>query len=192
MPDKEIGTPEEKKLRQIREDFAYCRSYWRENYDESAKDMDCMAGIPPKEFSDDRSGRPCIWPDEISQYIKQANNNLRQNKRSIKLSPRSENATDKDAEHRQAYIRGIEYASKAQSIYTTAFESAAQCGFGYWRINCRITGPNGEQEPRLVRIPNWSTVYPDPDAKEADFSDQMRCFVLDSMREKVFARRYPK
>src|SRR5690242_1432751 len=152
MPDEKTrDNPTDKLLKRVREDFAYCRSYWRENYEEAAKDMDCMAGIPPKEFSDDRSGRPCIWPDETSQYIKQANNNLRQNKRSIKVSPRSEDATDKDAEHRQAYIYGIEYASKAQSIYSTGHESATECGFGFWRVTVKITGSNGEQEPRLKR-----------------------------------------
>lgn len=194
MPDneaaKDTGSPEEKLLRQVREDFAYCRSYWRENYDEAAKDMDCMAGIPPKEFSDDRSGRPCIWPDETSQYIKQANNNLRQNKRGIRVSARSEDATDKDAEHRQAYIRGIEYASKAQSVYSTVFESCTECGFGFARIKLVVTGPKGEQEPRICRIPNWATVYPDPDAIEADFSDSNIYFVLDRMRESVFQRKF--
>ena len=106
----ESGKPtsdaDEELLRKIREDFRYCKSYWRENYDEAEKDMQCMAGIPPKEFADDRKNRPIIWPDETSQYVKQANNNLRQNKRSIKISPRSDGATDQDAEHRQAYIRG--------------------------------------------------------------------------------------
>lgn len=192
MPDKDSGTKQEQHLQKIREDFTYCRSYWRENYDEAAKDMDCMAGIPPKEFSDDRGGRPCIWPDETSQYIKQANNNLRQNKRSIRISPRSADATDKDAEHRQAYMRGIEYASKAQSIYSTGFESCTECGFGFWRVSLRVTGPKGEQEPRIVRIPNWATVYVDPDAMEADFSDMNICFVLDRMRLDTFKRRYPK
>jgi hypothetical protein len=196
MPDKqaakEAGSKQEQKLRHIRDEFAYYRSYWRENYDEAAKDMDCMAGIPPKEFSDDRSGRPCIWPDETSQYIKQANNNLRQSKRSIKVSPRSEDATDKDAEHRQAYIYGIEYASKASSIYSTGHESATECGFGFWRIITKITGPKGEQEPRLKRIPNWATVYMDPDAMEADFSDMNGCFVLDRFRESIFKRKFPK
>lgn len=186
MPDNE------ERLKKIREDFAYCRAYWRENYDEASKDMDCMAGIPPRDFSDDRSGRPCIWPDETSQYIKQANNNLRQNKRSIRISPRSADATDKDAEHRQAYMRGIEYASKAQSIYSTGFESCTECGFGFWRVSLRVTGPKGEQEPRIVRIPNWATVYMDPDAMEADFSDMSICFVLDHMRMETFKRRYPK
>lgn len=183
---------DEELLKQIRDDFTYVREYWRENYAEAEKDMDCMACIPPAEFTADRDGRACIWPDEVSQYVKQSNNNLRQNKRSVKISPRSEDATDKDAEHRQAYMRGIEYASKAQSIYSTAFESCVECAFGYWRINCRVTGPNGEQEPRLVRIPNQFTVYPDPDAKERDFSDSDLYFVLDTMRQTVFARKYDK
>ncbi len=192
MPENDSASKEEQKLRHIREEFAYYRSYWRDNYDEAAKDMDCMAGIPPKEFSDDRAGRPCIWPDETSQYIKQANNNLRQNKRSIKVSPRSEDARDEDAEHRQAYMYGIEYASKAQSIYSTGHESATECGFGFWRVALKVTGPKGEQEPRLRRIPNWSTVYMDPDAMEADFSDMMGCFVLDRFRESTFKRKFPK
>lgn len=177
-------------LKQIREDFRYCKDYWRENYDEAEKDMRFVACIPPTDFEEDRKGRPCIWPDELSQYVKQSNNNLRQNKRSAKISPRSEDATDTDAEHRQAYIRGIEYASRAQSIYSTAYEACTECGFGFWRVNCRITGPKGEQEPRLVRIPNQFTVYLDPDAKERDFSDGNLGFVLDRMRQTTFARKY--
>src|SRR6185437_5980268 len=177
-------------LKRIREDFRYCKAYWAENYEEAEKDMRFMAAIPPPDFSNDRKNRPVIWPDEISQYVKQANNNLRQNKRSIRISPRSEGATDKDAEHRQAYIRGIEYASKAQSIYTTAFEAAVSCSMGFWRINTRVTGPKGEQEPRLVRIPNQFTCYPDPEATESDFSDSAIYFVLDSMRERTFASRF--
>jgi hypothetical protein len=179
-------------IHQIREDFRYCKEYWRENHDEAEKDMQCVAAIPPPDFRDDRKGRPCIWPDEVSQYCKQANNNLRQNTRSIKVSPRSEDAKDIDAEHRQAYMRGIEYASKAQSIYTTAYEACTNSAFGFWRINCRVVGSKGEQEPRIVRIPNQFTVYPDPDAQEADFSDSSIYFVLDSMRQATFARRYPK
>lgn len=196
--DKEGGvdaansSAEESRLKQIREDFSYCKSYWNENREEAEKDMDCVACIPPPDFKQDRAGRPCIWPDEISQYVKQSNNNWRQSKRGIKISPKSAEATDKDAEHRQAYIRGIEYASKAQSIYTTAYESAAECAFGFWRVTLRVTGPNGEQEPRLARVQNWATCYPDPDAKESDFSDSNIYFVTDTMRQSTFSRRYPK
>lgn len=179
-------------LKELREDFTYAKSYWQENYEEAEKDMDCVLCIPPEDFRNDRAGRPCLWPDETSQYVNQTNNNLRQTKRAIKVSPRSEEAKDVDAEHRQAYIQGIEYASKAQSIYATAFESCVECGFGYWRVHLVVTGSNGEQEPRIRRIPNWATVLPDPDARESDFSDANMYFVTDSMRQATFAKRYPK
>ncbi len=179
-------------LKDLRDDFAYAKSYWQENYDEAEKDMDCILCIPPEDFKKDRAGRPCLWPDETSQYVNQTNNNLRQTKRAIKVSPRSEEAKDVDAEHRQAYIQGIEYASKAQSIYATAFESCVECAFGYWRVHLVVTGPNGEQEPRIRRIPNWATVFPDPDARESDLSDSNFYFVTDSMRHSTFASRYPK
>lgn len=178
-------------LKELREDFSYAKSYWQENYEEAEKDMDCVLCIPPEDFRNDRAGRPCLWPDEISQYVNQTNNNLRQTKRAIKVSPRSEEAKDEDAEHRQAYIQGIEYASKAQSIYATAFESCVECGFGYWRVHLVVTGPNGEQEPRIRRIPNWATVLPDPDARESDFSDSNVYFVTDTMRQATFKKRYP-
>lgn len=186
------SSADEALLKELREDYAYAKSYWQENYDEAEKDMDCVLCIPPEDFKNDRAGRPCLWPDEVSQYVNQTNNNMRKTKRSIKVSPRSEEAKDVDAEHRQAYIQGIEYASKAQSIYSTAFESCVECAFGYWRVNVRVTGPNGEQEPRIRRIQNWATVLPDPDAQESDFSDSCMYFVTDSMRQTTFARRYPK
>src|ERR1700758_3873717 len=151
---------EEKLLTQIREDFRYCREYWRENHDEAEKDMDCVAGILPVDFRDDRQCRPCIGPDEVSQYTKQSCNNLRQNKRGIKISPKGMEAQDVDAEHRQAYMRGIEDASQAQSVYSTGFEAAVDSAMGFWRVTTKVTGPKGEQEPRIVRIPNQFTVYP--------------------------------
>ena len=187
-----ISAADEELLRRLREDFAYAKSYWQENYDEAEKDMDCVLCIPPEDFKNDRAGRPCLWPDEVSQYVNATNNNLRQTKRSIKVSPRSEDAKDSDAEHRQAYIQGIEYASKAQSIYSTAFESCVECGFGFWRVHLVVTGKNGEQEPRIKRIPNWATVFVDPDARESDFSDMNFCLVTDKMRQSTFATRYPK
>jgi hypothetical protein len=183
---------EEALLTECREDFSYCKSYWSSNYEEAKKDIDAILCIPPAKFKDDRAGRPCLWPDELSQYVNATNNNLRQTKRSIKISPRGEQAQDKDAEDRQAYIQGIEYASKAQSVYATAFESCIECGFGYWRVNLIETGKDGEQEPRIRRIPNWATVWPDPNAKESDLSDSDLYFVTDTMRLSTFKRKYPK
>src|SRR6185437_1657425 len=118
---------------------------------------------------------------------------LRQNKRAIKVSPKSEGATAQDAERRAAIIRGIEYKSNAQAAYTTAYEQCTSCGIGAFRIVTVYSSEDGfEQEPRIRRIPNQFTVLFDPDAKEADFSDQEKCFLLDTIRQTEFARRFPK
>ena len=59
-------------------------------------------------------------------------------------------------------------------------------------IHTEIIGKNGEQQPRIKRIPNAFTVLWDPNAKEADFSDQELCFVTDTIRIKDFKRKYPQ
>jgi hypothetical protein len=145
-------------------------------------------------------GAPVVEPDEITQYLNQAINNLRQNKRAIKVNPAGQKATDKNAEHRAAIIRGIEYESNAQAAYITGFEAMINGGFGAWRITTDYLNDGKSddeaeafnQAPRIKRIPNALTTLPDPDAKEADFSDQEKCFVTDTIRKSDFARRYPK
>lgn len=183
-------------LKRIRDDFRYSMNYWRENREEMTIDMRYVSGDPwdPEDRAErEDNDRVCANPDELSQYLKQANNNLRQNKRAIKVSPKSEGATAQDAEMRSAIIRGIEYKSNAQAAYTTAYEQCTSCGLGAFRIVTVHSSEDGfEQEPRIRRIPNQFTVLFDPDAKEADFSDQEKCFLIDTIRQSDFARKYPK
>lgn len=187
---KQVSKADEELLEQIREDFRYCRDYWAETRKEMAKDMYFAAGIPPSDFTKDRADLPCVWPDELSQYLKQANNNLRQNPIAVQVNPRGSGATDKDAEHRGNYIRGIEYASNAQSVYTAAFESANSCSLGAWRIGLKVVSEEGHQEPRIKPVDSQFSVYFDPNAREKDFSDGEICFLFDTMRKKSFAKRF--
>ena len=182
-------------IKDIREDFSYFRDFWRENMEEMRVDLKFVAGDPwdtDTRMAREDNGRPVLCPDELDQYLNATINNLRQNKRAIQVNPKGEGATDKDAERRAAIIRGIEYASNAQSAYTSAFENAINCGMGFFRVTTRITGKDGEVEPRIKMLENPLSVLLDPNAKEADFSDQKRCFVLDSIRKRDFARMYPK
>jgi len=192
-PPREISERDQELLIQMRKDYTFFLDYWRRNRDEAEIDMNYAAanGWTAADKAD-REGRPCLWPDELSQYIKQTNNNLRQNKTEIVVKPKGEGATDEDAERREDIMRGIQYSSTAQAAYTTAFESAAWCGFGAYRVITEEVGRKGEQHPKVKRIPNWATVLWDPEAKEADFSDQETCFVTDSIRLDAFKRKYPK
>jgi hypothetical protein len=191
QPKAEISAADEKLLKQIREDYRYCLDYWRDVREEAETDMQYVAGNPwTQDDIEERKGRPCLTPDELSQYLKQANNNLRQNKRAIQVNPKGEGATDEDARLRSAIIRGIEYESNAQSAYTCSFEQATSCGFGAFRLTTKEIGEHGEVTPRIKRIPNQFTVLLDPNAREADFSDAEICFVTDILRIKKFAETY--
>jgi hypothetical protein len=99
--------------------------------------------------------RPCIALDELNQYVNQIVNDVRMNKRSIKVTPSATDATDKTAEARQGLIRGIEYESNAQTAYTTAFEGAVMRGYGYARVCTEYSSAKGfNQVIRIKRIPN--------------------------------------
>jgi len=192
---KEPAAGDEELLRDIREDYTYFRDFWRENHEEAKIDLKFISGDPwDKDARQERedNNRPVLSPDELSQYQNATINNLRQNKRAIKVNPLGSGATDKDAEHRAAIIRGIEYKSNAQSAYTNAFENEINCGFGFFRVTTKtIEGGDGDVEPRIKQIDNPLSVLLDPNAREADFSDQKRCFVMDVMRKRDFEKKYP-
>ena len=182
-------------LRDIREDYTYYRDFWRENHNEAKIDLRFVSGDPwePDERrAREDNNRPVLSPDELDQYLNATINNLRQNKRAIKVNPKGGGATDQDAERRSAIIRGIEYASNAQSAYTNAFECAINCGMGFFRVTTKVISKEDEVEPRIKIIENPLSVLLDPNSKEADFSDQKRCFVMDVIRKRDFQRKYPK
>ena len=187
-------TPEDKLIREIREDYTYARDFWRENYQEAKTDLQFVGGDPwdtQTRRQREDNDRPVLSPDELSQYLNATINNLRQSPRSIKVTPAGEDAEDKNAEQRSAIIKGIEYKSNAQSAYTNAFECAINCGFGFFRVTTKKISKDGDVEPRIKIIENPLSVLMDPNAKEADYSDQKRCFVLDVIRQTDFERRYP-
>lgn len=190
----ESSSSKEGLLVQIREDYKFCLDYWSYNREQSADDMRYVVNKPwTQDEIQARAGRPCLAPDEISQYLKQCTNNYRQNKREGKVIPRGDGASDQDAERREAIIRGIQYQSNAQAAHTTAFEAAVEVAMGYWGLTTRrIPNGNGfDVEPRIRRIPNPFTVLLDPEAREADFSDQNICFVTDLYRKAAFQSKFP-
>ena len=84
-----ISRADQELLKEIRDDYRYCLDCWRENREESAIDMQYAAGNGwTSEDVAEREGRPCLWPDELSQYVKQANNQQRQNKTEIVVHPK--------------------------------------------------------------------------------------------------------
>jgi hypothetical protein len=149
-----------------------------------------IRGIKERQARKDAS-RPCLSPDEINQYINQAVNDIREHPWAVKVEPSGEGATEDSAAARGGIIRNIDYKSKAQGAYATAFENAVSRSYGFWMISTRYTNEQGwEQEPYIRRIPNPDTVLIDPDTKEADHSDMADAFVEDIIPVSTFKSRY--
>lgn len=185
-------------LREIREDYRYFCEKWKESRDERKIDMRYISGDPwdpaDRKARED-AGRPCINHDELGQYINQSVNNVRANKRGIKVEPDGNGASDATAEFRQNLIRSIEYKSQAQGAYSTAFQAMLEGSYGFIRIGRRyvsndVDGPD-DQEICIDNIPNPDSVLYDPDCKKADWSDARKVFVLDPLRLEDFKAQYP-
>lgn len=187
----------EKLLQEIRDNFDYYKESWKDIRGEAKTDMRYVSGDPwdPAERAkreDPNSRRPCLTFDELTQYVNQLINQVRQNPIAVKVSPKGNGATDKTAEMRQGIIRGIEYKSKAQAAYINAFESAAQRSYGFFAISTDyISEKSFDQEIKVRRIPNADSVLIDPDCKEADCSDMEGAFILDNIKQDSFESKYP-
>lgn len=206
MPDNE------KLLKEIRENYTTFLEVWQSIRDEAKTDMRYVSGDPwesgDREFRR-KHDRPCMTFDELSPYINQLVNDPRQNKRAIKVSPRGSGATPLTAELREDKIREIQYNSKAQSAFTTAFQGAAERSYGYFGVGARLVAAGltdeqydklakespeklFEQELYIFRIPNPDTVLFNPNYKEQDCSDSTECFVEDNLSRSYFKQKYPR
>lgn len=182
-------------LDEIRSTYDRYLARWSDIRDEGRTDVRYLSGKPwtDKEL-EERANRPSLALDELNQYVNKLINDIRQNKRSVKVTPEGSGADDKTAEFRGNLIRQIEYKSKAQSAYNTAFENACQRGYGYFAINTRYKSAKSfDKEIVIRRIPDPDSVLIDPDTKEADCSDMDSAFIVDGagMTKAAFKAKYP-
>lgn len=194
--EKQFSESDETLLKEIRERFDYATNEWKSAHDEAEKDMRYAAGDswePHERKKREDTGRPCLAFDEISQYTNQLINDVRQNKRAVKVDPRGNGANDQTARLRAGLIRDIEYKSNAQSAYICAFENAVNRSYGYWRINTKyVSEKSFDQEIVIRRIQNPDTILFDPDCQEFDCSDAMYCFATKEFLKTEFRKKFPE
>lgn len=183
-------------VQEIRDNFQAGSNFWADTRKEGQKDMASVAGDPwdPKDrTARENAGRPVITCDELSQYLNQLINGVRQNPRAIKVTPRGMGANDKTAELRAAKIREIEYRSHAQEAYTTLLENAAQRSYGFMRIKTEWEGYESFLKEILIEpMVNPDQVTIDPFSLRADTSDKEWAFVHEARRKTEFVAKYGK
>lgn len=148
----------------------------------------------PQEVIDSRTreGRPCLTLDKTQAFIRQVVNEVRLNKPQIKVKPVDGGSDPETAEILAGLIRNIEYSSDGDVARDTAADFAVSSGRGYYRINTRYaTDDTFDQDLIIERIANPLSVFGDPYSTAADSSDWMGCFVIDTLSEGAFTKRFP-
>jgi hypothetical protein len=166
----------------------------------SQRDNTEFVYIPGKQWSDkerafrQRAEDPCMEFPQLKQFVAQVVNDQRQNRPGIRIHPASGDASKDVAEIIQGLIRGIEYDSRAESVYDCAYQHSVVGGRGYWRVVSEYESPDSFNQKLVIkRIADPSSVLLDPDFEEPDGGDRDFGFVFEDMDiETEFKKRWPK
>lgn len=195
MDEPKQDTPDKDPLKIIRERFKKAQEYWDDDRKAAIDDLRFRAGEQwPKEYVTKRETekRPCLVVDKLNQYVRQIVNDGRQNRPSIKCRPIDSGADIATAEVYQGIIKHIEDRSGADAAYDTSLDSAATCGFGYFRVTNEYASDSGfDQELAIKRVRNPLSIIIDPDSTEADASDMKFAFEFEEMDKDDFKAKYP-
>jgi len=139
-----------------------------------------------------RDGRPIITVNDLPNFIHQVTNDQRQNSPSIKVHPVGDKADIEAAKVRQGLIRHIEYDSNADIAYDRAVNSAADIGFGYFRLVTEYESETGANQKIMFKsVRNALSVRLDPLSTEPDGSDMSFAFVECLNSREAFKQEYP-
>ena len=148
--------------------------------------------------------QPVLTFNHLPTFVDQIVGDQRQNRPSIKVRPVQEDVPDLKVANKtgnkdytlsdtvQGIISNIQYQSRAEVAYDTAYEHAVAHGFGYWRIVTEYADDETfDLDIRIKRVTNSYAVYLDPYSTEPDGSDARFGFVVDTMDEEAFKSKYP-
>lgn len=135
--------------------------------------------------------QPSVTNNILPQYIGQVVGDRRINQTSIKVLAREDGDVD-TASIRSDLIRNIELNSRAERVYSMAFEHEVTCGVGNFRVELDWADDDVFDRDIFIRaVPNplavtWDYMAIDPTGRDAE-----HCFVDDIMPRKRFEKLYP-
>lgn len=185
-------------LEKAKKHYETAKDGWQQIYHKAKCDLEFLsddqyAQWDAKEAANRATvGRPVLEVDQLSQFIHQVDNDIRMNTPSIKVIPDGEGSDAETAEMLSGRIKAIEYKSNADSAYDMAASFAIKSSIGYIRVDHGyINDESFDQELRIKRVINPSSVLLDPDSTEPDGCDAKYGFVFEELSKSEFERKYP-
>lgn len=167
---------------QIEEDLRFSDPSNPQQWDETIK---------RQRENDPGGARPCLVMDHTGQYVANVSGQVVKSPPSIHTVPVGSGSDIKVSEQLDGMIRHIEYASRALTHYGIALTSAARTGVGYLIVRPEyIDRAMGYQEPRICSEADPLRVVLDPWSVQLDGSDSTFGYLLTSMSEREFERKY--
>ncbi len=139
------------------------------------------------------AARPCLSLNQLEQPVQQIVNQAKQSRLAVHINPKGQGASQKQAELRQGLYRNIEVESRAELARMWAFERAAKCGRGFYRILKSYTNDGDDDlDLSVSRILNQHSVYLDPSHQMPDGSDAEWALIVSDISWTKYRREYPK
>jgi len=194
---------EPERLTEIRDNWKIDDLAWTDIREEGDKDIQCLTGglwkamDPAGAQQRKDANRPMIELDELNQYCNQVINDLRANKRGIKVTPKGAGANDKTALFRQGKIRDTEYRSNSHQAYTTLAENMIQRSYGWLEVTSEYVSDTAEdstifdQELIIKPVVNPNMITPGAHAVSSDGKDLRRLWVRETRGLEEFKREFP-
>jgi hypothetical protein len=178
---------------EVRERFRKTVESWDSQYKLSIDETNFLnvANQWPSDTRAAREGKPTIASDRLNAQVKQIVNEQKSNRPAIRFNAVNNTADEDTANVLQGIARHIEYQSKADLAYDTAFEHAVQGGIGFIRLLTDYEDKSFNQRILIEEVPNPFMVYVDPAFRKVDGSDINYAFILDLIPDDEFKRLYP-
>ena len=177
-------------LRTLRKQFAQATEADSDNRRMAVEAQDFLNGNqwPEMERQKRRNeGRPCLTVNTLKQYKRQITNGMRARMPAITVLPVGHGADVETARIHKGLIRHIEQASDAEVVRQSAFDSAVDIGWGFYRIMLEYDDwTSFDQEPRLGLIRNHFQVYMDPHSQWATGQDAQWVFNFEEQDKEAF------
>lgn len=182
-------------LEEARKRFKLCEEAEVDIRKEAIDDLEFLAGNQWDEGvkkQREEDGRPCLTINILPSHIKQVENDIRQNRPSIKVRAVDDKGDVETAKVKQGLFRHIERSSNADVAYDRGAGGAIRCGIGFIRVGTEYCDPKSfDQEIKIWSVPNPLTISLDPASKEPDGSDAEFGFANDYESIESLKAQYP-
>lgn len=178
--------------------FERDKTHWSEIYTKARDDLfflsdDEFAQWEEKDYNERiKTGRPALTIDQLSQFVHQVSNDIRQNTPQLTIIPDGSASSQEAADAYKGLIRNIEYTSNADDVYDTAANNAVKSSIGFIRIDHDYCDDDGfDQELNVCRVINPLACYLDANSIECDGRDAMHGTIIEPISVREFKKCYP-